>query len=40
MKLYMLLLLMSVFVAFSYPPMREEAKQRSAARRDSHEFDA
>jgi hypothetical protein len=34
MKLFMLLTLMSVFVWFSYPPMRREAKQRSRASRD------
>jgi len=40
MKLFMLLMLMSVFVWFSYPPARREAKQRSTARRDSVRFDA
>jgi hypothetical protein len=34
MKIYMLLLLMSVFVGLSYPPMRREAKQRSSVPRD------
>jgi hypothetical protein len=34
MKIYMLLLLMSIFVWFSFPPMRREAKQRRAPPRD------
>jgi hypothetical protein len=34
MKLFMLLTLMSVFVWFSYPPLRRAAKQRSAPPRD------
>jgi preprotein translocase subunit YajC len=38
MKLFMLLTLMSVFVWFSYIPMRREAKQRSRAWRDSLPF--
>lgn len=38
MKLFMLLTLMSVFVWFSFPPMRREAKQRSQAPRDSLPF--
>jgi hypothetical protein len=38
MKLFMLLTLMSVFVWFSYIPMRHEAKQRSRAWRDSLPF--
>jgi hypothetical protein len=38
MKLFMLLMLMSIFVWFSYPPLRREAKQRSPVRRDSRPF--
>jgi hypothetical protein len=34
MKIYMLLMLMSVFVAVSFPPVRREAKARSQARHD------
>jgi hypothetical protein len=34
MKFFMLLTLMSVFVWFSCPPMRREAKQRSVPPRD------
>lgn len=38
MKLFMLLTLMSVFVWFSFPPIRREAKQRNPARRDPPPF--
>jgi hypothetical protein len=35
MKIYFLLMLISVFVALSYMPMRTEAKQKVAVRPDS-----
>jgi hypothetical protein len=35
MKIYFLLMLISVFVGLSYMPMRTEAKQKVAARPDS-----
>jgi len=38
MKLLMLLMLMSVFVWFSYPPLHREAKQQSRAPRESRPF--
>lgn len=40
MKLFMLLMLMSVFVWYSYPLPSRQAQQRSQARRDSFRFDA
>jgi hypothetical protein len=35
MKIYFLLMLISIFVGLSYMPMRSEAKQKVAARRNS-----
>jgi hypothetical protein len=35
MKIYFLLMLISVFVGLSYMPVRSEAKQKAAARRNS-----
>jgi len=35
MKIYFLLTIISVFVGFSYLPIRKEAKQRAAAPHDS-----
>ncbi|MGH6671576.1 MAG: hypothetical protein ACRECV_06310 [Xanthobacteraceae bacterium] len=40
MKLFILLTLMSVFVWFSFPPVRRRAKQRSPVRHDPTRFDA
>jgi hypothetical protein len=35
MKIYFLLMLISVFVGFSYIPIRSEAKQKAAVQPDS-----
>ncbi len=35
MKIYFLLMIISVFVGFSYIPVRTEAKQKAAAQPDS-----
>ena len=40
MKLFMLLILMSVFVWHSYPLPRRQARQRSQTVRDFFHFDA
>jgi len=40
MKLFVLLMLMSVFVWYSYPLPRREARQRSQGPRESFPFDA